>query len=468
MKGIPSEIILLAILLLILQTLWPVILIVAIIVIAIIVYKATKEKKHQKVLAEERKKAEGEREIRKRKSEKISIIKEKCKAFSNIFNRESIQKEEDELRTLLSYNFTSEFEVPFIEIKIKKQQLKIAIVSLALDIIEEIEQNDEVSDLIIKLDQYLQEYETVSGFDGRQISVEQEDDYNHLCKILETLPTKTFVHLSTDSSLNSLNLCYNQKSKYKFERSAYLGVGACLKPIHLSYESKSVYLYPYYIIIVQGEKFEFISWESLAFNRSQIKGYTKGFQSKVIGAEILYSIYEHTRVDGTPDRRYKKNDLYHLIRLYKLHCLSIPILNIIIANHVEMVAVEKAFLKYSSYFQINQQNIYVENSEFTETLNDLQEVIENIISNNGIDILFDKKFINILNDSGIAYRQTSLFELIKRFYQDGIILDIYYSEISEKRIYEIRTEYSSKYNFDPIMVRCILELMHKIIKSFKH
>lgn len=468
MKGIPSGIIILAILLLILQTIWPVILILAIIFIVIIVYQSIREKKHQKVLAEERKQAEKEREIRKCKSEKISIIKDKCKVFSYIFNRESIQKEEHKLMTLLSYNCTSEFEVPFIEIKIKKQQLKIAIVSLALDIIEEIEQNVEVSDLISTLDQYLQEYKTISGFDGRQISVEQENDFNHLCKILETLPTKTFVHLSSDLSLNSLNLCYNQKSKYKFERSEYLGVGACLKPIHLSYESKSVYFYPSYIVVVQGEKFEFISWERLAFNRSSIKGYTKGFQTKVVGADILYSMYEHTRVDRTPDRRYKKNDLYHLIRLYKLHCLNIPILNIIIANHVEMEAVEKAFLNYSSYFQINQQNIYDENSEFTETLNDLQMVIENIICNNGIDILFDKKFLNILNDSGLAYRQTSLFELIKRFYQDGVFLEIYYSEISNKRIYEIRTEYASKYSFDPIMVRSILEMMNQTIKSFKH
>lgn len=250
MRGIPPAIIILAIFLLIIQTLWPVLLAVIVVIVAFAIYNLIKENKRQKQLKEQRIIDEAKKELERQKTEKIKLVADKCSSISNSFDIESIKKEEVILTDLLSKVPITTFDTPFIDVKVKKQQLKIAIITLASDIISKIENNLFENDLIDRLDQYIKEYGLVSGYDGRIIGDKQKEKFNDLCDALQKLEHRTYVNITTNSAIDSLNLCYGQRTKYKYNRSTYMCVGASLKPIHFSYDGISIYLYPDYIVVV--------------------------------------------------------------------------------------------------------------------------------------------------------------------------------------------------------------------------
>lgn len=467
MRGIPPAIIILAIFLLIIQTLWPVLLAVIVVIVAFAIYNLIKENKRQKQLEEQRKIDEAKKELERQKSEKIKLVVDKCSSISNSFDIETIKKEEVILTDLLSKVPITTFDTPFIDVKVKKQQLKIAIITLASDIISKIENNLFENDLIDRLDQYIKEYGLVSGYDGRIIGDKQKEKFNDLCDALQKLEHRTYVNITTNSAIDSLNLCYGQRTKYKYNRSTYMCVGASLKPIQFSYDGISIYLYPDYIVVVKNGEFRIHLWNNISFKTEAIKAYSKGYSSNVLGAEILYSMYEHTRVDGTPDRRFKNSQLYHLLRLYKLHCNNIPNLNFIIANQIEAKALEKLFIEYSLLFQSTTDTIQPEVENQKEFIRTLEDEVKSIISNNGINIILEKKFLHLLADSKVCYKETNALAILRHFFEDSILLDIYYSEIAQERRYEIPTEYYAKYKYDSNMTKVILELMIGVINDFK-
>lgn len=467
MRGIPPAIIILAIFLLIIQTLWPVLLAVVVLIIAFAIYNHIKENKRQKQLEEQRIINEAKKEAERKKDEKIKLVKDKCSSFSKSFDIESIKSEEAILTDLLSKVPITTFDAPFIDVKVKKQQLKIAIITLASDIISKIENDLFENDSIEKLDQHIKEYGLVSGCDGRIIGDKQKEKFNDLCDALQMIENRTYINVTSNSSIDSLNLCHGQRTKYKYNRSTYMCVGSSLKPIHFSYDGISIYLYPDYIVVVKNDEFKIHSWNNITFKTDAIKAYAKGYSSNIKGAEILYSMYEHTRIDGTPDRRFKNNQLYHLVRLYRLHCNNIPNLNFIIANQIEAQSLKKLLIEYSLLFQSTTDTIQAEIENQEEFVRALKDEVRSIISQNGINIVLEKRFLHLLADSKVCYRETNALAILRHFFEDCILLEIYCSEIAQEKRLEIPTEYYVKYKYDSNLTKVLLELMIGIINEFK-
>lgn len=156
-------------------------------------------------------------------------------------------------------------------------------------------------------------------------SYHQEDDtdipesitlrYQQLCKIIDTVEEKSSIFVSSNyKDVNRISAFDMEgEDKVSISRSAYCGVTTKTTkyPYKLSFKGKDIFVYPLYIIVVDEHGNPTLtSWAKLQIQHGQTYVYEGKDYTNFKNGTIVYHTYEHSRVDGGPDLRYKYNTRY--------------------------------------------------------------------------------------------------------------------------------------------------------------
>ncbi len=77
-------------------------------------------------------------------------------------------------------------------------------------------------------------------------------------------------------------------------------------------ENRTLYFFPQGLLLEENERFFEIGYEKIAICRYEDSQTVEKYPKK--DAEIVGTFWKHTRVDGTPDRRYKDNPQYFVVK----------------------------------------------------------------------------------------------------------------------------------------------------------
>ena len=450
MKNLPPIFFTLLLFLILIKALLPVFIILAVVgVIAFIITTIINQKK-SKELEKQRKLKEQASLERKAKQGKIQKIHDKCSRFTSLINEETLTKQEKALNSAQSVISRSIYDKPFIDINIRRNQAKYDIFKYALTCIDSIKRDSFTDDMLLKLDGLIAEYDRYrSGNDGFFISDFQKAEFEKLKSEFENVRNKCFNMLTSISYSSTLNLCSGQRKCYNYNHECFLNVHSNEKIIHLYCHNVSLYLYPLFIVEVNNdENFVIHNWRELSFDIHKIRAYTKGYGSELKGAVELCHSYEHTCIDGTPDMRYKKNDIYRTYRVCQLTCKQIPSFNFIVANETLANGLLHCFNQYTNLKESkNCADIRNQNNDDYTIYSSLFNELDNVISEYGVEIISSKKLFYIMSDLGCFKNDTKL-RLLFRDMTDDNIMDLFLnSYITQSKLEDLALIYSYKYNY---------------------
>lgn len=431
--------------------------VIVLIVVNIINDKKTKKeelikKKREKIIKEERR-------IQQERQQKIKMIQERCKKFTNLLNKEGLTKQEKLLKSVQSATQKSGYDKPFLDINIKRNQLKYDIAQCALSCIDAINQDNLTDDMLTNLDTLITEYDNYKTVnDGLIISCHIKKKFGELISLIEEVRINSYTMLATDNNLSNLNLCSGPYRYYFFNHDFFLNVQSSEKVIHIKSRNTSLYLYPLFIIEASNnENFMIHQWDGLIFESRTIRAFTKGYNSHIKGAIELCHQYEHSCVDGSPDRRYKQNDIYKMYNVCVIKCKQIPSFNFIVADKTYATRLVTSLNTYAAPKTSKNDANAIETFKEENLLALLFfSILDHTISEYGTEILKTKKVYYILSDLGCFKNIPKLQNLFMEIVNDQLLETFLISEIRNPEIEVIAVRYSSKFNYS--VDECVLIL----------
>lgn len=431
-------------------------------VILLIVVKTINDKKIKKLelIKKEREKIKKEeRIIQQERQQKIRNIQEICKTFTNLLNKDGLAKQEKLLKSVLSTTQKSEYDKPFLDINIKRNQLKYDIAKCALSCIDAINQDNLTDDMLANLDTLISEYDNYKTVnDGFVVSNNIKKKFGELISLIEEVRNNSFTMLATDNNLSNLNLCSGPYLYYYFNYDFYLNVQSSEKVIHIKSRNTSLYLYPLFIIEANNnQNFMIHHWDDLTFESRTIRAFTKGYNSHVKGAIELCHQYEHSCVDGSPDRRYKQNDIYRMYNVRVIKCKQIPSFNFIVADETYATRLVTSLNTYAVPKTSKNDASEKETFEEEQLLPfSFFSTLDYTMSEYGVEILKTKKVFYVLSDLGCFKNNSKLKNLFMEIINDQILETFLISEIRNPEIEVLAVRYSSKFNYS--VDECVLIL----------
>lgn len=454
MRNIYSLFFILVFFLILIKELLPILIISAVIgVFVFIISTIIKENKAKKleIINKEREKIRQEHQKRKEeKQHKIQNIHEKCKRFEGLLNNEGLAKQEKTLKSILSVAPRSGYDKPFLDIKIRRNQLKYDIGKCALSCIDAVNQDKLTEDMLTNLDSLIAEYDNIkTATDGFVVSVIKKKEFGTLISLIEEVRDNSYTMLATDPNLSNLNLCSGPFRYYSFNNDSFLNVHSCERNIHLKSRNISLYLYPLYIIeATNNENFTIHQWSGLTFETRTIRAFIKGYNSHIKGAIELCHQYEHTCVDGSPDRRYKNNDIYRMYNVCVIKCNQIPNFNFIVADKTYANRLVQYFNSYATLKQpMRNADSKKASDPDKSNLAYLLTELDNTISEYGVDIVNSKKLFYIISDSGCFKNDAKLRLLFRELVNDHLLERFLIFHMKQPEIETLALLYSYKFSY---------------------
>lgn len=346
------------------------------------------------------KKQEILRAIQKEKNLKIQQIRKKCAHLTSSLNEETIMKEEKSLNEAKSSKPKTGYDKIFIDVSIKRHQLKHEIFKYAFSCIEAIKQNTFNEDKALVLDRLLLDYkEHEIAEDGIVISDFRKGAFRKLSETIADIRNKCFTMLALTPNISNLNLFNGSINGYKFDHNCFLNVKSSEEIIHLSCQKISYFIYPLFIVEANNkDDFTIHPWNVLSFNVRKIRAYTKGYGSVIKGAIEIGHTYDYTCIDGSPDRRYKNNDIYRTYDVYVLSCKQISGLNFIVANESLANRLLQCFNLYAT-LKDPKSNIEITKFDDADEFkgSSLLTVLDKTISEYGVEVVNSEKLFYIVS-----------------------------------------------------------------------
>lgn len=417
-----------------------------IVFIIVKIYNGKKAKKLEFV----NKEREKIRAIQKERNQKIQQIQQKCIPLTPSLNEEIIVKQEKILKNAQSLKPKTGYDQIFIDVNVKRNQLKYDIYKCALSCIEAIKQDTFNEIMALELDRLITEYkQNQFTADGFVISDFRKDAFRKLSETIADIRSKSFTLLTWKSNLSNLNLYNGSRQGYSLNHNCFLNVKSSEEIIHLSCQKTSLYIYPLFIVDASNkENFTIYPWNILSFSVRKIRAYTKGYGSGIKGAIEIGHTYEHTCIDGSPDMRYKHNDIYRTYNVFVLLCKQIPWLNFIVANESLAYRLVQCFNYYATLKEPkrNIENTTIDDTEKSNFASLLSE-LEHTISEYGIGIITSKKLFYIISDSGCFKNDAKARNLFKELFNDYVLDRFLIFHMKQPEIETLALLYSYKFNY---------------------
>lgn len=385
-------------------------------------------------------------------------------------NEEIIVKQEKTLKNAQSLKPKTGYDQIFIDVNVKRNQLKYDIYKCALSCIEAIKQDTFNEDMVMELDRLITEYkQNQFTADGFVISDFRKEAFRKLSETIEDIRSKSFTLLTRNPNLSNLNLHNGSSQGYNVNHNCFLNVKSSEEIIHLSCHNNSLYIYPLFIVDASNrEHFTIYPWNNLSFSFRKIKAYTKGYGSVIKGAIEIGHTYDHTCIDGSPDMRYKHNNIYRTYYVYVLSCKQISGLNFIVANESLAYRLHQCFNYYAT---LNEPKRNVEDTTTGDTeksnFSSLLSELEKTISEYGIGIITSKKLFYIISDSGCFKNDVKARSLFKELVNDFVLDRFLIFHMKQPEIETLALLYSYKFNYPVEECLLFINSIKSVLSKFR-
>lgn len=239
--------------------------------------------------------------------------------------------------------------------------------------------------------------------------------YQQLCKLIDTAVETSSIFVSPYNKDTNRVSAFDMEGKDKvlITRNTYCGVTTKMTkyPYRLSFKKKDIYIYPLFVILVDDhDNPTLISWAKLKINQGQTYVYEGKEYTDFKNGTIVFHTYEHSRVDGEPDLRYKYNTRYDTYLFGNLSLEAQEIRFILFFSNKDVSV--QLFKAVSEMIQ-TAKNLpaTIEERERQRKLavlkgqpilytkkEDISDAVYAILCEFGIEILEEKRFTNIIND----------------------------------------------------------------------
>lgn len=414
-------------------------------------YQKKKEKDKKKII-DEQKRIEKERQERINNS--ISKIKDYVRINIGTLNKSELDSKKKEIEKNLGKNNTIDYYFKLADKEITEKRID------ALEILDKNienlrnEKDNELShkELVAKID----EINNYKCFDQLHINKNIENKFYDLKNSLNLVCSGCYVNLIRSSTQIHFFYGTMKRVPLNIDSKVYMNVHSSIDIIHFKTEGGDIYIYPFYIVYVNNSNsVTYINWSEINFEFTEVGIGIIGRIDKLKGAEYWFTTYEHTRVDGTPDMRYKHNSTIYVCKASLLRIVPVPTFNMLIADKHLANNLLTVFKDYKNFI-IKEKKIIISHNNSPSKFG---IEFEKIIKEFGIEVINEYKFFFLLSDYNAFDNNLILKRLISSFINEKIFHKIYNKEIDKTNLYL----YSQKYVDNNNTLEDINNLLREII-----
>lgn len=247
----------------------------------------------------------------------------------------------------------------------------------------------------------------------------------------------------SDSNLES-------RKNVKFSKNEFLKIHEIygIDNFTLSFRNGKLHFTPFICFYEKDKNISIINWNRICIEFKGTQSLEESYR-EIKGAEPIYHIYLHQRVDGGPDRRYNYNPSTPVYRhsIYRV-VVEKDEFNIVFANRIlgeqfsNLINTYQGLIKnFRSQMPIGVNNLDVSKDE-------IASLFREIIVSKGTQILDKNVFVSILSDYKVFREKTNMRKILKALSDDNYWKDILSPDCTYYTLNEISDKLISSHNFD--------------------
>lgn len=372
----------------------------------------------------------------------IFAIKSKTIKKIGSIHKEQLIKEKGELLKKLN-NTTNKYEIIFYSSALQLLDFKFPIIEILDKYLEAIKREEDISLYEKDLDNKVSNYLAFSvNVPEEHLSIEVSTQYKKMISFFKNWGKSCYITFVKENNQSSFHFGTGRKSNYNVDQQLFLNVKSNEEVLHFKLKTGNIYVYPYFIIFVK-EKNDFLlfEWDKLHFTQKYSYVNVTGYFSKLNGANEVSRRYQHANLDGSPDMRFKHNNVYIKYGVSILNCLEIPEFNILIANTQKARRLLDELDAYKKLIASNTSNYFQPQSQ-----QDFHffKIFRKIIDDYGCSIVAEKRLVYLLADYNAYKEDYYAPKIIRDLSENSVLFKMSKKEISFTELITFSTLISNK------------------------